>query len=527
MRLLDVYRHLSGHSFSLGMTNRVRSDWLQREDIEHRERCFLIEGRETKLWNPSHILTEDELIASYTSGIPLTYWEHRFLRRETSVRAIRIDVDCDEVWMNRDHHKLTSQIRACAALGEQLGLGFSVFRTGGRGLQAIYSLPWPQTPLSASWLASKLRDALSVRLAGLLAVVDCDSTRSIMRLPLGLHAKSGSLGLFLSPDTGEIQPIEEQVCQSTRAFSAAKGATRSSHALKAIRSAFDRGENGLGIASREIEQRAWEHLPVESEFLQILLDGRIAPPEVSEGRIISVEENVTQGQAVEDSEQPGQGAELPDAILARAWAVWNCGYGAGGSNAFHLEGGIAIAKLLFGDKARERLRSQAESSPCRRPQDLEDRFTRIDQLLDTQKIGWLLSRWSAKGDELMALYLPDPEESDMRDAKRLVLAYRRVMQAQGRKVQRRTAKVVEAVAIAVLASIRRGNGIASSRALVSKVAEMGVTTNRTTVSQVLDVLSSPEPASNLPQVALLKWVPIVSHDLQKKPARQYSLATHH
>ena len=528
MRLLDVYRHLSGHSYSLGMTSRVRSDWLSQEQNAHKEQCFLNEGRAIKLWNPAGILTDDELASSCMSDIELTYWEHRFLRRETNVRSIRIDIDCDDVWGTRDQRMLRAQVRACATLAEQLGLGFSVFRTGGRGIQAIYSLPWPQTPLSASWLSAVLRDALSIRLAGLSAVVDCDSTRAILRLPLGLHAKSGLLGLFLSPVSGEILPLEEQVRFSTKAFAAPRTESRSVLALQAIRLAFDSIGDNLTVVSDDAEQTAWEHLPFGSEFLQVLVDGRATPLPGREKRVIPLGVETSDDHLIEAAEGSEALSELPLNYRTRAWAIWNRGYGQGGSNSFHVNGGVAIAKLLFGDAARERLRLQAEQAPYRIPQDLADRFARIDHLLNTQETGLLFTMWSGTGSlGSCPSSLPDPDESDVRDGRRLVSAYRKIMRALGKKVQRRTMRVVEALASVVLASISRGNGIVSARALVSKLDAMDVRTNRTTVSEILDVLSSQASTSDLPPAALLEWTPIESSDPTRKPARRYSLASLH
>ena len=528
MRLLDVYRHLSGHSYSVGMTNRVRSDWLQQEQNAHRERCYLDEGRAVELWNPNGILTEDELVSSYLSDIDQTYWEHRFLHRETDVRSIRIDIDSDDVWRDRDATTLRAQVRACAGLAEQLGLGFSVFRTGGRGIQAIYALPWAQSPLSASWLAMKLRDALSVRLAGMGAVVDCDSTRAILRLPLGLHAKSGLLGLFLCPISGEILPAEDQVRLATQAFTTSERDPECVSALRSIRAAFDGAGDCLSVVTDEIENRAWERLPVHGEFLRILRDG-IGVGLTGRGRVFESQAINLPVDDLSACSHANNGCDdLPADFRERAWAIWNRGYGPGGSNAFHVNGGIAIAKLLFGDSARERLRAQAEQTPYHALEDLTNRYSRIGRLLKEHEIGLLFSIWSGvDGHEASRPALPDPEEADVPVGKRLVIAYRKVLRALGRKVQKRTLRVVEAVALVVVAAITRGNGIVSSRSLVSKLAERGVQTNRTTVSEILDVLSAPASTSGLPPAALLEWIPIQNPDPLRKPLRRYSLASLH
>ena len=132
--------------------------------------------------------------------------------RFSQVKHIRLDIDMDNTFQFDGQNHLPA-LQGELALGNEVFSAFNltaqIFRTGNRGIQVVAGIPWIDR--SSAWVLTEmirtvLRDS---RVRDWRAKDFRSSLDGLMRLPLGLHKSSGSLGLFLGAD-GAILPVEQQ-----------------------------------------------------------------------------------------------------------------------------------------------------------------------------------------------------------------------------------------------------------------------------------------------------------------------------
>jgi hypothetical protein len=114
-------------------------------------------------------------------------------KQRKNITTIRIDYDFD-TYSGNGVVRLTKEIQDKLA---SIGLDCFFFTTGNRGIQAIIPLPSPLPITVARQMWVRLKQYLSTN----IATLDKCSLESFLRLPLGIHASSNNLGLFMSPET--------------------------------------------------------------------------------------------------------------------------------------------------------------------------------------------------------------------------------------------------------------------------------------------------------------------------------------
>jgi len=118
----------------------------------------------------------------------------------TRVRHLRLDVDMNRAYEVEDHVAVVDELRRERDILAALGYTAHFFRTANRGHQIV--IPTPHLDRSVASLAM-----LMMRYALTLAertprsvVVDKSNLDALMRLPLGRHAASGSVGWMIRPN---------------------------------------------------------------------------------------------------------------------------------------------------------------------------------------------------------------------------------------------------------------------------------------------------------------------------------------
>jgi hypothetical protein len=129
------------------------------------------------------------LLGEYTQGTAVALSDKHL----SHITNIRIDYDFLN-YSGKATIRLTREIQDKLAT---IGMDVFFYSTGNRGIQALIPLPCPLTIHSARTLWNRLKTYLQTD----LAMLDKCSIDSYLRLPLGIHATSNCLGLFLSPET--------------------------------------------------------------------------------------------------------------------------------------------------------------------------------------------------------------------------------------------------------------------------------------------------------------------------------------
>ena len=133
------------------------------------------------------------LLGAYRSGSAVALTD----KHKDNIKNIRIDFDFEN-YTGKAAVTLAKEIEEKLAT---IGMDCYIFATGGRGVQAIIPLPCDGgNPIARSTglvLWKKLKPYLDTNHAHL----DKCSLDSYLRLPLGIHATSNNLSLYISPET--------------------------------------------------------------------------------------------------------------------------------------------------------------------------------------------------------------------------------------------------------------------------------------------------------------------------------------
>lgn len=151
-------------------------------------------------------------------GIPLKDAGAENFERAASgmtFRAVRLDVDCDDAFDRQDRDALRAATDAVRAAYSSVGLTCSIWTTGGRGIQAVapcQPLTWHELRRVERHLKHVLSSTLPEG-----AKADKGGTEGILRLPFGLHPKTGRLGLFIDADCQTL-PLSRQLQELLKAY---------------------------------------------------------------------------------------------------------------------------------------------------------------------------------------------------------------------------------------------------------------------------------------------------------------------
>lgn len=310
------------------------------------------------------------------------------------VRSLRWDIDQDDAWQSRDVEAVIAPLRVQRELLLSIGLPYRVFSTGGRGVQAVIGLPRTVPHMIASLMESVIIAAIEFQMPkGLGGAVDKTALRSIMRLPGGLHAKSGRIGAWIDIDKAKLHSLEHQIKLMGSGFSRQDepGILTAREFQASLQPIVDfmlkEGVRYIDLVKLADSITILEQC-TNSKMAATLLDlfdhkgsqkassraGQSAAPALQ-----SVTSSTTSQKKPPTSPQ----AAKPSSA-ARKWAqsVWDRSFSPGSFyNWISMGGekGILAARILFGeDQAREKLLELARKIPCRLPPDLNDRIRVIE-----------------------------------------------------------------------------------------------------------------------------------------------------
>lgn len=290
------------------------------------------------------------------------------------VPSLRFDIDLDRVFRNYNSDRLLRELRSQKRVIEASGLPYRVFRTGSRGVQVVIPLPFSVPPSLASLISEGLKLALAARGSSFVGV-DKDNLHGLLRLPGGVHAKTGDLGLWIDVDAGELHSLQEQISLMK------SGLTWSERdSLPMTTEAFTKAANDL---IRQMRGRGYDlHRVVESDLALTIIENHSAN-EIAAAILRSIEEGKRVRREIEEeherfmSELLGQTAsdeliseeaaadqesamaeqsDHPAGTLEWARLVWDEAYEPGGHwEWINMAGkrGILAAAILFGEDGGE------------------------------------------------------------------------------------------------------------------------------------------------------------------------------
>lgn len=357
---------------------QISSDrWtFESEGSEIRTKHGFRRGKRIELQDVLKHLTGRSGFARGTTDKPIP---HYHTRSEGSmvpnfVPAIRFDIDLDRAFRFQNSDRLLRELRSQKRVVEASGLPCRVFRTGSRGVQVVIPLPLAVPPSLASLISEGLKLALAARGSSFVGV-DKDNLHGLLRLPGGVHAKTGDLGLWIDVDAGELHSLQEQISLMK------SGLTWSERDLLPMTTeAFTKAANDL---IRQMRGRGYDlHRLVESDLALTIIEKHSANEivaailrSIEEGHRVrrEIEEEHTRfmsellGQT-ESNEQISEEAaadqesaipahtEHPAGTIEWAKSVWEEAYEPGGHwKWINMAGkrGILAAAILFGEDGGE------------------------------------------------------------------------------------------------------------------------------------------------------------------------------
>jgi hypothetical protein len=407
------------------------------------------------------------------------------------VKFLRIDVDNDAwlyrldpsmveaLWVSLDRH---------AEILSQSGLSYTVFRTGNRGVQYVVQLPSEVSHEVASVLVAALRGGLR-RAPGTDFKSDLEG---ILRLPLGLHAKSGRIGAFIDVENRRLYDPGEQESLLLRSFSPSpmiEGFDEFAAEMSTSASA------NVVLKDREgLERLASSRNPLALRLLSML------PPSHQPTHLnIGVQDKRSSSPLLPNA--PLQPTHLnyigvQDKVWAGAvWSIqirqghfWNwIRRGTGGS------GGVKAARVLFGPTMYEqKLIDKARTTPYASSRDLQDRIHSIQSLVRNYNTATSQTQVSSPCPKLQP-----PSEVAVALSERLVSEIPRQPHARwsGELAQRVLSLIVEAI-------FRSSKCIASASigmVMEGLEAVWGTAPSRSAVATVLRVLDGSGAIIRQPQ----------------------------
>ena len=213
LREQDLVRHLTGQNRTLGTCDRPLDIWFQPDGISLVAQA--LSKNEAISYSDAEWCYFSEQYVRIIESSPLSStWQKVHGQPRKSVRMLRFDIDCDDVWQNHDLAALDHQIQIERGIAVEFGLEYRAFRTGGRKHQILFLLPAEINLASAHWLTLGIKQILIIRSHS--NATDFKSNfDGLLRLPFGIHHKRNSfgLGLFFNPDTGETLPLGDQLEQ--------------------------------------------------------------------------------------------------------------------------------------------------------------------------------------------------------------------------------------------------------------------------------------------------------------------------
>lgn len=408
-------RHMWGTNISMGRWS------FERLGAEIKTPKGTRRGNAIQLGDVLKHLTGRSRYARGTADMPVQYysWTAETGWRPNFVPTLRLDIDLDRAWFGEDEAEVVRELESQRRVIQAASLPYGVFRTGSRGVQVVIPLPLSVPPSLASVLMHGIRSALEERGRGFTAP-DKDNLHSLMRLPGGLHASSGNLGLWINVDEGRLFPLDVQAemmssgfgypddhdVMSKQTFQKAGAAmlNRITASGVALHELLDRDAAMLHLRARPanpisqaIEAAHEEARVIRAEREAMMDEWRQtwlapSPPANEETTEEQEQERATEvaETILEDSEEAVEAradATAPVGTVEWAKAVWLEAYPQGGHWQWvSMDGkkGILAATILFGaDRAEEAMLTLSRSIGARSATELREREYTIQRLWET------------------------------------------------------------------------------------------------------------------------------------------------
>jgi hypothetical protein len=256
---------------------------FETEGAEIRVKHGIRRGKRIELQDVLKHLTGRSRFARGTTDKPIPHYHARpdGSMVPNFVPAVRFDIDLDRAFRYRNSDRLLRELRSQQRVIQASGLPYRVFRTGSRGVQAVIPLPLSVPPSLASLISEGFKLALAARGSSFVGV-DKDNLHGLLRLPGGVHAKTGDLGLWIDVDAGELHSLEEQISlmKSGMTWSERDSSPMSNRE-------FTRAANDL---IRQMRGRGYElHRLVESDLALTIIEKHSAN-EIAAAILRSIEE---------------------------------------------------------------------------------------------------------------------------------------------------------------------------------------------------------------------------------------------
>ncbi|MEJ5169550.1 MAG: hypothetical protein WHU10_01040 [Fimbriimonadales bacterium] len=362
-----------------------------------------------------------------TTDLPVQHysWSTETGWRPNFVPTIRLDIDLDRAWFGEDADEVVRELVSQRRVIQAAGLPYRVFRTGSRGVQVVVPLPLSVPPSLASAIMHGIRSALEERGRG-YTHPDKDSLHSLMRLPGGVHASSGNLGLWIDVDEGRLYPLDVQAEMMSSAFLFSEDdpsvmtkelfqraggpmLNRITDSGVAMHDLLDRDDAMLHLRARPanpisqaVEAAHEEARAIRAEREAMMEKWRmtvLAPSspatDVKEDNAQEEQERATEAaetilEVNEEAVEARADADAPVGTVEWAKAVWLEAYPQGGHWEWVNMGGrkgILAAVILFGvDRAEEAMLTLSQRIGARSATELREREYTIRRLWET--FGW-------------------------------------------------------------------------------------------------------------------------------------------
>ncbi|MBL8067946.1 MAG: hypothetical protein JNM28_05830 [Armatimonadetes bacterium] len=349
---------------------------FESEGSEIRTRHGFRRGQRIKLQDVLKHLTGRSWFARGTTDKPIANYHPRAdgTMVPNFVPALRFDIDLDRVFRNYNSDRLLRELRSQKRVIEASGLPYRVFRTGSRGVQVVIPLPLSVPPSLASLISEGLKLALAARGSSFVGV-DKDNLHGLLRLPGGVHAKTGDLGLWIDVDAGELHSLQEQISLMKSGLTWSE---RDSSAMS--NQEFTRAANDL---IRQMRGRGYDlHRLVESDLALTIIEKHSAN-EIAAAILRSIEEGkrvrreieveherfmsellgqtesdelISEEAAADQESAMAEQSDHPAGTIEWARLVWDKAYEPGGHwEWINMAGkrGILAAAILFGEDGGE------------------------------------------------------------------------------------------------------------------------------------------------------------------------------
>ncbi len=310
------------------------------------------------------------------------------------VWCLRWDIDQDDAWRKNDPEAVIAPLKVQRDVLRSIGLPYRVFSTGGRGVQAVIGLPRTVPHMIASLMESVIRAAIDLKMPqDYEGSVDKTALRSIMRLPGGLHAKTGRLGAWIDIEQAKLHPLEHQIKLMGTGFS-----RQDEPGILTIR---EFRASLLPISDFMVKQgiryvdlmnlsdsitilEQCTNSPMAAKLLDLFdQKGSQKASSQAEQSAAAAPQSVTSSTASQKNPSTSpQPAKPSSAVRDWAQSVWDRSFTPGSFyNWISMGGerGILAARILFGEhQAREKLLELAQNVPCGSPSDLNERIRVIE-----------------------------------------------------------------------------------------------------------------------------------------------------